>query len=85
MYKVIELQRVSDETTYHIVQDATTFNEAQSNFHTILAAAAISTVPVHGAIIITDFAEPVEFRYFDHRPAPTPVESNPTDSGADDI
>lgn len=83
MYKVIELQTALDNTTAHLVFDGATLNEAESKYHMILAAAAVSEVPIHAAIIVSDFAQPVKFDYYDHRPAPTPVEPEVT-VGPDD-
>ena len=52
MYVVIELQTYSDGTIGNIVQTAPTINQAQSIYHTVLAAAAISNVPVHAASLL---------------------------------
>ena len=52
MYAVIELQTSADGTLASIVQQAATLNEANSIYHTILGAAAISRVPIHSCTLL---------------------------------
>ena len=52
MYIVIELQ-TSNGTTAHIVTHHATREEAESKYHTVLAAAAVSNVEIHAATILT--------------------------------
>ena len=52
MYIVIEIQTAT--TTATIVTQHDTLQAAESKFHQILAAAAISSVPVHSAVLMTD-------------------------------
>lgn len=55
MYTVIETQ-TNDQGHTTVVPAVTynTLNEARAKFHTILAAAAVSSVPRHAAIILDD-------------------------------
>ena len=50
-YIVIELQ-TNGGTTANIVTTYNTREEAESKFHTILAAAAVSNVEIHAAVIL---------------------------------
>jgi len=50
MYIVIELQTTNGQTA-NIVQTKDTKEEAMSAFHTIMAAAAISSVEYHACIV----------------------------------
>ena len=49
-YFVIELQ--AGETTAYLVDSYSNKDEAEQKYHSILAAAAISTVPYHAAVIL---------------------------------
>ena len=51
-YIVIELQ-TTNGTTANIVTTHATREEAESKYHTVLAAAAVSNVEVHAATILT--------------------------------
>ena len=45
-------------------------NMAESAYHTILAAAAVSNVPVHAAIMFTEEGTPIMNKAFMHYPEP---------------
>lgn len=49
---VFEIQTHADGTVGTLVNTADTYNEAKSIYHTKLAAAAISTVPIHAVVIL---------------------------------
>lgn len=51
MYIIIELQTTNEQTA-NIVQTKATKEEAMSVYHQILAAAAISSVEYHTAIVV---------------------------------
>ncbi len=53
MFVVIELQKTGDQIS-NIVQSYTNQNEAESRFHAIMSAAAISSVPVHSCIVMDE-------------------------------
>lgn len=55
MYIVIEIQK-SNDSTVAIVPPASyaDINQAESALHAALSAAAVSSVPVHSAIMIDD-------------------------------
>lgn len=49
-YIIIEIQTATDETISTLVYTADDYNHARSIFHEKLAAAAISSVPIHAVI-----------------------------------
>lgn len=64
MYIVIELQKNDQGVVSNIVTAFDTLAEAESKYYTILAAAAISKVPVHSAIIVSEEAFPVKHQCY---------------------
>ena len=52
MYIVIELQTNADGTLGNFVWSFSSIEEAESKYHSVLAAAAVSVVPVHSAVIL---------------------------------
>lgn len=65
VYIVIEVQ--SDETTAAtLVNSYTERNEAESKFHQILTAAALSNVPVHTAVMLTDTGKALKSETYKH-------------------
>lgn len=66
-YIVIEIQKFADGTV--AIPPANTYDtffEAASRYHTILAAAAISEVPVHTAMILTDTGSQLRLDSYNH-------------------
>ena len=59
-YIVLEIQKFADESVaVPPVATYESFFDAVSRYHTILAAAAISDVPVHSALILTDTGQEI--------------------------
>lgn len=52
-YYVIELQTTGGQTAY-LVDGYTSREQAEAKYHTILAAAAVSSVEKHAAVILTE-------------------------------
>ena len=52
MFIVLELQATSDDVA-HIFTTYDTQAEAESNYHLVLSAAAVSTIPSHSALLMT--------------------------------
>ena len=50
-YLVIELQTTND-TTSHLAWSYSDLQQAESKYHSILSAAATSSIPVHTAVIL---------------------------------
>ena len=51
-YIVIEIQTNSNGTVGNIVTSHDTLEQAYSKFYAVLSAAAISSVPIHAAVIM---------------------------------
>lgn len=73
MYVVIEIQTSNNVAT--IVNAYTERSQAESKYHQILYAAALSTVPKHGAVMLTDEGERLKSECYRHYiPEPEPEE-----------
>lgn len=70
MYLVIELQTDSEGKTAHIATSYEDRNKAESKFHSILAAAAESAVPIHAASIINERGESERSEFYRHDTPP---------------
>ena len=67
MYIVIELQKNELGIVSTIVTEHPTLAEAESKYHSILAFASISDVPIHSAAIITDEGVTVSHKCYKHQ------------------
>lgn len=65
MFIVTEIQTASDQTST-ITNQFATLNEADNKYHTILAAAAVSNVEVHAAIMYTNSGNYIKSEYYRH-------------------
>lgn len=65
-YILIELQTNKDGTVGNIVTAYDNLDQAESAWHSVLAAAAISTLPVHAAVLLNNSGEVVESRHYEH-------------------
>ena len=54
MFFVLEIQKPKEGNAAYLMHTADTAQQAESVYHQVLAAAAISNVYVHSAVIITD-------------------------------
>lgn len=66
MYIVIELQKNADGVVSNIVTSYNTLAEAESKYYSVLASAALSTIPVHSAIIVSEEGFPVKHQCYKH-------------------
>lgn len=75
MYIVIELQTLNDEQVANIVTAYTVKETAEQKYHTVLAAAAVSTLPCHAAIMMNERGDMLKHEYYTHtvEPQPTPA------------
>lgn len=77
-YIVIEIQS-NNGSVGHLFDAYDDWNLAQSKYHTVLAAAAVSAVEVHTAILCNDSGETLEYFSYEHKqpePEPEPEEEN---------
>lgn len=68
MYIVIEIQ--TSDTVATIVNSYDNRPQAESKYHQILTAAAVSNVPKHGAIMLTDEGERLKNECYIHTAEP---------------
>lgn len=69
MYVVIELQKYGDQVA-NLVTSHATRQEAEAKFHTILSAAAVSPVPVHSAVLLSEEGFPLRHECYKDKTAP---------------
>ena len=70
MYIVIELQTVSESQVANIVNAYTEPAPAEQKYHTILAAAAASALPVHSAVMLDEKGRLLKSEYYTHEVTP---------------
>ena len=68
-YVVVEIQTNADGTIGSIVTDFENKLDAENKYHTILAYAAISNLPVHSAVILTNEGRTVKTEVYTHEEA----------------
>ena len=73
MYIVIELQTNGGQTA-NIVTAHADLNSAESQYHSILASAAVSSVEIHAAVLISDEGFPLKNECYKHTPSVEPDE-----------
>ena len=66
MFIVIELQKNAEGVVSNIVTSFDSLAEAESKYYSVLAAAAISKIPVHSAIIVSEEGFPVKHQCYKH-------------------
>ena len=67
MYIVVEVQTDAEgHVSIPPVASYETINEAEGAFHSVLAAAAVSSVPIHSAIVINEKAELIRSEHYEH-------------------
>lgn len=54
MFIVVELQKNADGTVGNLVTAHETQAEAESKYHSVLAAAAVSSLPTHAATLLSE-------------------------------
>jgi hypothetical protein len=66
MFIVVEVQKSADDKIATLVTSFDERNDAESKYHNILSYAAVSTLPKHGAIILSDDCVPVLYKSYTH-------------------
>jgi len=66
MYILQEMQTSGTQTTLTPTQTFTDQNAAESAFHSILASAAVSKVPVHAVVLMDERGGTVRSEYYEH-------------------
>ena len=67
MYIVIELQKNAEGVVSNIVTSHENLAEAESKYYSTLASAAVSKIPVHSAIIVSEEGFPVKHQCYKHQ------------------
>ena len=67
MYIVIELQKNEYGGVSNIVTEHATLAEAESKYYTVLASAAVSKMPVHSAILVSEEGFPIKNMCYKHQ------------------
>ena len=65
-YIVIELQKNAEGMVANIVTEHSNLNDAESKYFSIMASAAVSNIPVHSAIIVSEEGHPVRHEFYKH-------------------
>lgn len=65
-YVVIEMQTNSDGTVVTLTDSFPTIESAYNKYYTVLAYAAVSTLPCHSAALMTNKGMLWESKYFEH-------------------
>lgn len=73
-YLVVEIQTNADGSVGNIVTTFDDQNSAESAYHSILASAAISSLPCHAAMIVTNEAHVIAGARYVHGVTPEPEE-----------
>lgn len=66
-YLVIEIQTDADGNVATLITQKDDLNEATSVFYSVLSAAAVSSVPLHAAVLMMNNGAVVKREMFDHR------------------
>ena len=74
-YLVIEIQKNADGTVGNFVWAYTNINEAESKFHSVLASAAISSLPVHSCALLNESGYCIKAQSYTHLPESPEPES----------
>lgn len=74
MYIIFEIQTYDNGTVGNLVYTAENRLEAESKYHQVLAAAAISALPVHSCVLMTNEGFQIMSQCYKHE-ATAPQES----------
>lgn len=66
MYIVMEIQKTDAQTVAQLVTTHATREEAEQKYHLVLSAAAVSAVPVHAAVMLSDEGNTVRSEKYAH-------------------
>lgn len=72
-YIVIELQNNADGTVGNLVYTYDNKNEAESKYHLVLSAAAVSQVRIHAAMLAMTDGTLIASQHYIHLPEPEPT------------
>ena len=67
-YLVIEIQKFPNGTMSTPAYAFDNLNSAEAKYHSILAAAAVSSLPVHSCILMSEEGFPLRHECYKHEP-----------------
>lgn len=67
MYIVIELQTNPNGTLGNLVWAYASQNEAEAKYHSVLSSAAVSSLPVHAAVILRNDGLQIAAQSYTHK------------------
>lgn len=67
-YIVVEIQTNADGTVGTLVSTFNDRNLAESQYHTVLAAAAVSTLPMHSCVLLQNDGRQLAKEFYMHVP-----------------
>ena len=70
MYIVLELQTMAGGQVGNFVWSFSTREEAFAKYHTVLASAAVSALPVHASVILDNKGLQIAAQAFEHEVEP---------------
>ena len=65
-YIVVEIQENTDGTVGNLVYSYDTPNEAESKYHAVLSAAAVSQIPFHSAFMMNSRGGYINSQCYEH-------------------
>ena len=68
MFYSVEIQKDAAGTCAHLVQTAADRNEAESQYHRVLSAAAVSGLPMHSAVLLDATGTALMNQCYTHEP-----------------
>ncbi|MBQ1241834.1 MAG: hypothetical protein IIX99_01370 [Oscillospiraceae bacterium] len=69
MFIIHEMQTTGNQTALVPAKTYTDRNEAESAYHGVLAAAAISSVPVHAVVLMDEHGNTLRREFYEHTEA----------------
>ena len=66
MYFIIEIQGYAGGSFAHLVTTSETRNGAEAEYHRVLAAAAVSSLPIHSAVILDATGNAIKHECYTH-------------------
>lgn len=65
-YLVIELQTTNNITS-HLAWSYDNIEQAESKYHSVLSVAAISSIPIHAAVILNQEGNTIKSWFYEHK------------------
>ena len=71
-YLALEIQTNHDGTVGNLVYAYDELNQAESKYHAILSAAALSELPMHAAVLLRSDGASLASKFYERLPEPEP-------------